>query len=359
MKLWKGVLKKLEKRYKRKNISYSEIKKHILNSYNQESMSLNLYNATELNFVFLPMKFNGMVIYGAKSKIYINLLSMFVDKKFNNEMPYFYGYTTLIHELEHIKIANIYSKNVKLSFLELLAVMEYIIVTKEGKIVLLIDKLATHNVYTKRYYTSPMEVLCIKAGYRKATEKFENIISKENIDKMKTICKALEIWEKQMEIGYLEKDKPYNLFVYLFVRLGQIIKKNKMIYNMYPILKTLYSANGDIRSLEEIYLELKEIDESLCDEVVLHIFMYYQKDYTDLFVKMPDLKKYIAELSNRYCEAASEFCDKIELMELFLDREIIMDNFTVIQNNVRQINNLMLYYEMEHTNGGIIPLDIC
>ena len=125
-----------------------------------------LYTCTYRSYGFLFSKYNGTW----KNEIFINVYTMLKASDKQNIMCYFYSYATLSHEIEHIRIINALGSSSNITYSRLLAMFEQIIMNVKKKPLFLLDMVMTSNIAEKKYYTSPIEISCIKSAYESALD---------------------------------------------------------------------------------------------------------------------------------------------------------------------------------------------
>jgi|GEM_PF-4141677 hypothetical protein len=346
--------------FENKHVTYKVLKKYILEVYEElkEKEECN----SDIHVIYVPIKINGFLFskYNGtwKNEIFINVYTMLKASDKQNIMCYFYSYATLSHEIEHIRIINALGSSSNITYSRLLAMFEQIIMNVKKKPLFLLDMVMTSNIAEKKYYTSPIEISCIKSAYESALDYMKDDMPLSNYKNIYNICDAVSFWEDNMELGYYIKDRPYNLFVYLFDNIGKCLLQDKEIYDKYPIVSQLFNSDGTVLSIDRIFDNFYDLNRKLCDKIIIHLFMYYKTDYTDIFLQRREVKEYINKLANEYCKQVIRYYQNISFGACFLQESILIDNLIVMQSNVECLINLMKIYKMEHTDGGIIPLRI-
>lgn len=306
--------------------------------------------------IYIPFFPNGYVnIVKMANHFLINVtinLFPFMSHSLSSQLKFFYLYVTILHEIEHIElvlnantnftdypralaILEIFGKRYHLSFTELL---ENFFKNSKKKY--------------QRNITSSLELECIYQSIQKAIPLFREYLSEKEKDQISLMSASLHFLRKHLEIGYLTHSIPYNKFMHSFINFQKKHETNvELLDDEYPFLQNIFDHNGKLKGFEQIYKNITPKNKELLDSLLFHIFLYSNIDFSSIFCKSNEIKKYMENLVNLYYENFVEFIENRFIGEIFADEEILNDNEIMKLKNINYLNTLIEKYHMECSIG--------
>ena len=138
--------------------------------------------------------------------------------------------------------------------------------------------------------------------------------------------------------------------------VANCIKRSPEILEQYKALKFLFSEDGTILPVQDLYTQEDCPNRNFYDENLFRYFLMVDADWGLVFESHPGLRERIAELSNQYCEKCISYMKGNQIAKVYLSEDALRDNTAMILKNVKRLNALMKRYRMEPQNGTVIPL---
>lgn len=199
--------------------------------------------------------------------------------------------------------------------------------------------------------TSVSELLCMRESLQRTIEKFGGEIDLEEREALQRAADACRFMLRHMEIHYVRKDRPVNLFFWLLAS-GEKLAGNKVL--RLPMEK-LFTDEGRLAGLEALYAN-DGINEDLKKNLLLRSFMYEKNDVKPLLDREPALFQMLENLSAEYCESAVGFFRDRKLGEILFDDEFLDDNAAMLMKNLDRLKRQMQRYGMRADAGSVLPL---
>ena len=289
--------------------------------------------------------------------IFVNIYPYLTDKNQTNRMKWFYIYTTLIHEITHIKL--LISSNVEWEYATYIALIEEVANIKKNIIPQILSRwmIPGKKSQKKIYSTSSVELLCNYKGLESAYDMFQAFLTEKEKNAAMMLLRAAQFLIDHIEIGYYLDGIPYNKFNKSIVQVQQLTQKGYGLTENYPQLQKIYTVDGKLKSMEKIFRERTDANKSFLDRVIFQMFTNLELDYSSIFEENDALKKHIEFLANQYCEKCIDYVEHIKIGTIFLERELLDDNALLLAKNVRYVNQLMAKYGMVHTGENLFLIE--
>lgn len=315
-----------------------------------------------LKVKIFPVSTSGFIRIWKKKEDYrfyiiINLLPFILNKHLSDTMRYFYLYATIVHELRHIELL---SNTAKKNYRELLAFWDEARCFSHLHWLNEINFLFAHEERKKlrkrQYAVSASEILCNLNGYQRSYDLFREYLSDREHIRIETAIDSLRFLNKHMAISYTRTNRPSNQFVRMVQEAQFIFRKKMRIRKMFAPLDNLLSSTGRIKSIDQIFSSRSDDNEDLIDKILVNMFICADLNLQRVFDGNQEIKTHLTRLANEYCDATVYYLQNIKIGEVFLDSSILQDNAAMLIKNTQRLNLLMQRYNMERTNGSVIPL---
>lgn len=254
-------------------------------------------------------------------------------------------FATVVHELTHIAVFRCLTENFpSADYLYAAAGLEQMIGSSAAPF---------FQAMTGRRLrcTSVSELLCMRESLQRTIEKFGGETAPEERKALRRAADACRFMLQHMEIHYVRKDRPVNLFFWMLT-CGEKLAGNKVL--RLPMAK-LFTDGGKLAGLEALYAN-DGINEDLKKNLLLRSFMYEKNDVKPVFDREPALFQMLEDLSGEYCESAVGFFRDRKLGEILFDDEFLDDNAAMLMKNLDRLTQQMQRYGMRANTGSVLPL---
>lgn len=280
-------------------------------------------------------------------KIVININSI---KKLNQDDRKFYLYSTIYHEIEHIKMYEETKKedcNNWESIIQLLENISYLNMfdIKPNDIYsLTVDNKKIGKMLAKNYELSSSELKSRLVGLSKAKEKTDK--------KVDNLIETAKITNDNIEIIYAPNGSIQDKYKYIIYETSKYISKYPEILNIYQVLKNFYNNNGQVKSLLELYKTRNRNNSEVYDKFILYLISI---GYYDTYIYDEQIRKYINQIITVYYNNKVEYIEKSNLTKVFIsDVNLIKENILVIQKRIQSLTLFLKKQNIERKIGTIL-----
>lgn len=349
----------------------TELKIFCYNVFTQEKVRIFFFdNSPRIAFhikIRKRHKRNGCVhiISALKLNYYaitINLWPVLSDNSSSKQMKKFYLYTTIVHELTHIKLQCGLKKTSMLSIYEIIIAWKQLF--KYGT-----ARIPSANNYfiravadkkeRRRLFLLPFEeYYCIYHGMKHANNALGSTLSPEELESVNRFNESLSFILNNLEITYGHDGYPRNLFISSIKHMQKYIRVRKSPFKSYPDLSLLFDENGNFLIdffVEQINLTSNS-DSDAYKWVLLQLFIHTSMDWSILFATIDGLKQMISMMADNYCQACIDYLKNMNVGSIFVPEQILQDNAAMKIKSVKKLEKKMEMYGMERTSGGIVAL---
>lgn len=339
-----------------------KLKKFCYEVFDVEKNSIKIKGNIRFRVICVPFFSNGWTRIRGKQEykvnISVNIFPYLRKTEVNEHMKYFYLYTSVLHEIEHVKIYFNLGYEKEYNYVQALAYIEQ---TKNINAIigeLLGGKVDRKNRESsmKSYFSSSTEQLCCTKSISKTSEIFEKYMLEEEKNLIKGLLDTFYFLEKYLEIGYRSNNVPYNKFLNLIIQGRRGIIKNKYNKENFPQIFEFYDGKGRLKSIDQMYEERNSKNSDMIDKILLMTFSSAKKDFFDEFQDNISLKLHIEYLINNYFKDCKEYFLNQDKYAMFFCDEILRENGIVLKNNIKHFNSQLKKYGMT-CQGGIFPVN--
>ena len=295
-------------------------------------------------------KIKGCVKPNLKSSGYEIIINLAPFTKMNEDNKKFYLYSTIAHEIEHIKIFekvkhnNCYDLKYFISLMEFISYLCDLNQLPSELNNNLIKKYLLNTKININYDISTSEIKSTLEGYKKAND--NSGVHKENIE---LLLKSLEIINKDMIITHDNNGYIVDKEIYYINKASIYLKKNPMLISEYPILKILFHDDGNLKNISELYNSINNDNYSIIDNVIINMLN------EDNIIDDKEFKRYIAKLIEEYNNKTIEFYENIELVKIFISKETnIYENLKKLVNKTRYLNTIASKLNIKVRSGLVL-----
>lgn len=317
----------------------------------------------KLKVIVFPSTRNGVLTVQRNNKyvVRVNLHQLIHDADCSDAMKFFRLYTTVMHELAHIKHLSSIGDTYPSDFQVAMAMAEYVPGLRKLNNRYIYDQLhspANHKQAQYRYNISISEQICIYQSYMAAYRNFGAFLSREEQDVLELAIRELSQLKNHIEVCYLSRMAPANKFMH-FLRCTLLLqKKGKLVIDDYPVLKCFFDKNGELRSVSDFYTYARAEDNpgNIATQALLRLFMYQGQSFKELFENEPESFTYVENAANEYIKDSVSFIKASKDFTIFLDDKVREDNIALILHNIRMLNEQMGKFGMSQRYGTVHPL---
>lgn len=271
---------------------------------------------------------------------------------------WFYIYTTIVHELEHLRLIKILETGECVNFNDFAAALcQYTAYTKRN-LSGLFDGLIPIPDYSKikEGMTSLPELICTQRGMHRAFEVLNEVLSDEAKSTVLKMTESIDFLCEHIEITYRRSSQPYNQFAQNVISMNQRLAKDPSVSGRLKLLNCFFGKNGKPLSPTVLYSRAVSENEKLYNALLIHMFLLFDMDWTSIFTEQPELFSLVESLADAYCSQTVEYLKNISTGEIFLSVDILQDNAAMLIKNTERLNALMKRYGMERSGGSVYAL---
>lgn len=276
-------------------------------------------------------------------------------------------YKTIIHEMEHAKTLiktkdnDFYDYSHLQVLMECLEYIPSLNFPKKEINAHLFDRFIYNKKSSINYACSTAELKSELEASKKTLEAFSDYLSSQEIENEKKVINNNQIMNDTMELQYDKFRNPGNKFALSVQQLGKIIPKNLFLLDQFPMLKSIFDDQGNIKKLYDIYQSTMKDNKEMNDQIITHMLFSIRPECMDLgnSLKDPQFKMDVENLIGNYDRKVIEFYKRKKDLENFVDSpKIISDNFEIIKMNSNNLNSIINQYSLKRTSGHIVDLSI-
>ena len=311
-----------------------------------------------LRIVSIPSVNNGWVRLGRSEKrkrvIGIDLWKTLHARDTSDTMKRFFLYSSVVHELAHVRLWSLLRQKTAGDLFELLAALDQL----GGSPVVLPEPVSLgnegkHPSSRIRYRASAAELYCDRIAAHHAMDALGSEMTGEERKRAEAIVGSLDLIAQDLQITYGRKGQPLDLFVSALRRV-RLVKRSKRWKTLVDLAE-VFDERGDLLPPEEMFGRCV-CGQPLYGDLLLNAFIHIDGDWESLFAKHEKLREKVCELADRYSARAQEYLGSAELCLVFLPEAVVRDNSAMVLRNIRTLNRKMRDAKMPHEHGGLLVL---
>lgn len=271
---------------------------------------------------------------------------------------WFYIYTAIVHELEHLRLIEILESGECTDFNDFAAALcQYNAYTRQN-LSGLFDGLIPIPDYSKikERMTSLPELICTQNGMHRALEVLGDALSDEAKSTVLKMTESIDFLCEHIEITYRNSSQPYNQFAQNMIAMHSRLEKDPSVSDRLKLLNCFFGKDGRPLSPAVLYERAVNEKEGLYKSLLIHMFLLFDTDWTSIFTEYPELFPLIEGLADAYCTQTVEYLKNIHTGEIFLSVDILQDNAAMLIKNTERLNSLMERYDMKRSGGSVFAL---
>lgn len=271
---------------------------------------------------------------------------------------WFYIYTTIVHELEHLRLIKILETGECANFNDFAAALcQYNAYTKQN-LSGLFDGLIPIPDYSKvkEGMTSLPELICTQKGMHRAFEVLNEVLSNEAKSTVLKMTESIDFLCEHIEITYRRSSQPYNQFAQNIITMSNRLAKDNSVSEKLKLLNCFFDKEGRPHSPVVLYERAINENEKLYNALLIHIFLLFDIDWKSIFTEHTELFSLLESLADTYCSQTVEYLKNISTGEIFLSVDILQDNAAMLIKNTERLNTLMKRYGMKRSGGSVFAL---
>lgn len=328
----------------------------------QKVSELNLEEKSELIVINRPCFSVGSLLMNKKldfATIRINLYPILKNFSYSDK-TIFEILCNINHELEHAKTWLKLDEDKYSSYEQLNALMEFIYCANVFN--LKPDKLSISGLglfklrkqINNNYDVSLSEINANLIGYSNALNTCKDELLSKDVEVIERIINALQLLNDNMDIYYDHFNRCMNRFSLFLEHTSSYICKYPYILEKYSILKSLFSSDGTVRPISDIYNNIDDDNKTMSKKLIMSYFMSVDTDYTEDF-KNEKFKKFMEESITDYINNTLNYYKNMDVCKLFIDKtQILSDNLLLKKKNIQLLNELIAKYNLNVQCGTII-----
>lgn len=278
-------------------------------------------------------------------------------RQHSSSIMWLYVYATIVHEMEHIRLAQELEQGTITEFKDFIAALyqyNHFNRIENGKILGLIP-IRNYKKTIEQGISLP-ELLCTLAGLQYAYETIGNYLTKSEKDTIEKMIQSLNFLADHMEIMYGKTFQPYNQFAQIMEATLKRVQKNHLLPTKIVQLSRLFGSSGELISPIKLYESRSDENKEFYDDLFINLFLTYDLDWETAFSTRRDFFQYIEGLSNRYCKRVINYLKEMSIGEVFVNKDVLRDNASMLIKNSQRLSVLMRHFGMKHTEGSVIAL---
>ena len=294
------------------------------------------------------------------ARVVLNGFPFLQDKEHRNPtLTWYYIYATIVHELEHIRVAQLLEDNDSpVSFQTFMAGLcqhnrhsstDWIRGISNYSFV-------PNYVKNKRRTTSLPELICTQNGLHRAYEVMGRLLRERDRIIVETTMHSVDFLCDHIEITYERSAQPFNLFARNLLKIRNRIMRDRRCLDQMPQLKVIVDENGNLHSPLAWFNSMSETNRTFYHELLIRVFLFLNMNWEQYFAENKEFFDYMETLANEYCKRTVFYLKNMHMGEIFFEQDILQDNAAMLIKNTAWLNVLMDRFQMKHTYGSVVSM---